>query len=87
MDSRCPKNVQCVWAGNARVGFTLSTSSASQKDTLCIGDCNAAKSTKGSVDTLTLGTNRYQVTLLDVTPYPTVNSTVKPEAVFKVVKL
>ena len=21
MDSRCPKNVQCVWAGNARVAF------------------------------------------------------------------
>lgn len=84
-DSRCPKNVQCVWGGNARVGFTLSSSTASKKDTLCVGDC---RTTKGSVDTLTLGSDRYQVTLVDVTPYPaTTDPNPKAEAVFKVVKL
>ena len=87
MDSRCPKNVQCVWAGNARVAFILSDNTASQKDTLCIGDCSSKLGFNGSVDTLTLSSNRYQVTLLDVTPYPTTNATAKPEAVFKVVKL
>lgn len=85
MDSRCPKDVQCVWAGNARVVFTLSDNAANQKDTLCIGDCRAAS--KGNIDTVALGSVRYEVTLLDVTPYPVANTNPKPEALLKVVKL
>lgn len=85
MDSRCPKDVQCVWAGNARVAFTLSNNVISQKDTLCIGDCRAPS--KGNVDTILIGNTRYKVTLLDVTPYPVANTTTKPEALLKVEQL
>ncbi|HPG42045.1 MAG TPA: hypothetical protein PLP19_22000 [bacterium] len=63
-DSRCPINVLCVWAGNARLGFSfgylanhykisLNTFTAFQTDTTL---------------------NHYRITLIDVLPVPHTDS-------------
>ena len=61
-DSRCPKGVACIWAGNARVQFIFS----------CYGDTtNFILNTLGGLtfrtDTLVSG---YRVKLLKLNPYP-----------------
>lgn len=42
-DSRCPKNVQCVWAGNATVDLLLKSvtteGAVSEHIIMCYGDC------------------------------------------------
>jgi len=65
-DSRCAKDVQCVWAGNAIAEVQLTCNDGSQSIIkLCIGECD--KNMKLS-DTLTVGLNNkiYTVVLNDV---------------------
>ncbi|MDD4970601.1 MAG: hypothetical protein PHT07_14340 [Paludibacter sp.] len=65
-DSRCPFNVECVWAGNAKVSFdfasnnrlsqfSLNTSSGFRNDTLISG---------------------YEIKLIDLKPYPVYPTTI-----------
>lgn len=66
-DSRCPKDVQCVWAGTVHVllrldeNFTLNLEIGKQIDT-------------------TYNQRRFSFTLIDVTPYPVASAnTLSPE--------
>ena len=83
-DSRCPINAECIWAGNAQVTFTASKGPYRTQDTLCLG-CGPTGLLIPEKTLVTLGTERYQVTLIDVRPYPNVAAPeVKPQAVFRV---
>lgn len=80
-DSRCPLNVNCIWAGNAAVQFTFTKSGI--KNTLIL---NTLGSTYFPKDTLISG---YQIRLLEFLPYPTYpeTSSKTPEAIVSVTKL
>lgn len=63
-DSRCPKDIQCVWAGNATVELTImAESGAKASAVLCLGDC---KDKNGSAR-INLDSKNYLVTLSAVT--------------------
>ena len=63
-DSRCPSNVQCVWAGEAETVFTVG---ATQQVTLTLG-ADAKKATAIA--------RGHQITLLALKPYPTSTATI-----------
>lgn len=74
-DSRCPTDVNCIWAGNAQVELTLSKDTDTQALELCIGDCHLEGEQYGAFteqDTalVTLGAQAYEVILKAVIPYP-----------------
>ena len=58
-DSRCPAQVQCVWAGEAATVVTLMGIGAARTDTLKL---------RGTPQTVTYGD--YRITLVDVQPVP-----------------
>ncbi len=60
-DSRCPKDANCIWEGNAEVALTLL---ASKKNTSFVLNTNKTMETERSFD-------QYKVKLIDVKPYPT----------------
>ncbi|RNI28574.1 hypothetical protein [Rufibacter latericius] len=63
-DSRCPKDVLCIWAGVAVAQVQLQDSTGeSVSQTLSLGEM--AK--------ISLGTKTYQLTLREVTPYPRIS--------------
>jgi hypothetical protein len=69
-DSRCPANVQCIWAGNAKVKLAVKGTEAEQKRLdLCLGQCD-----KGFVEADTVSFEQdnksYSLILTSVTPYP-----------------
>jgi hypothetical protein len=68
-DSRCPKNEQCVWAGNARVELEV-TAGGSGARTIAL-DTN-----KGTRDAEIEG---YAVSLEDVAPLPVSGRGIAPE--------
>lgn len=69
-DSRCPANVQCVWAGNATVKLVvMGTGTEETGLDLCLGQCdNRFKQT----DTVSFkqGNKSYSLILTKVNPYP-----------------
>ncbi|MDZ7723827.1 MAG: hypothetical protein U5R06_13725 [candidate division KSB1 bacterium] len=64
-DSRCPIGAMCVWAGNAELLFTL-------RENNCTHKLNLNTNPHSQQDTTT---NAYRVKLIDVQPYPHVDST------------
>lgn len=54
-DSRCPKGLQCVWAGNARVAIQLGGKESILNSYLEPGKTNISE---------------YEVKLISVSPYP-----------------
>lgn len=63
-DSRCPKNVNCVWAGNAEVLLEVGTPGARAKELLRL-------STNPSPQSAGEGKyRRYQVKLVELSPQP-----------------
>ncbi len=64
-DSRCPADVQCVWAGRVLVSLDTFSSKGSASKTVTIGD-------QITLDSLTF-------TLKDVTPYPNGRKTTDAE--------
>jgi hypothetical protein len=64
-DSRCPKDVTCVWAGNAAVQLQLGSGRSSKTVTL-----NTSKSPSFVSETEYRG---YKVKLVDLSPYPRSN--------------
>jgi hypothetical protein len=61
-DSRCPKDVTCVWAGNAAVLLWVTNGRSSKSLTL-----NTAKSQSLSNEVQYQG---YKLTLVNLSPYP-----------------
>ena len=66
-DSRCPVDVQCIWAGRADVQLLLSKKRASSTVNLTI---SASPGTFENSARVTLNAASYGVTLQDVVPYP-----------------
>ena len=74
-DSRCPKEAQCVWAGEARAEINI------LKNNQDVGFFNLT--VDGTIDF-----DKYSVKLTAVEPYPTLNQTIKEKtATFLVQKL
>ena len=65
-DSRCPKNVTCVWMGSVKVYLKISDANAS-KDTVLEF---LADNSKPATTTVELGNQKYTVEILNVLPYP-----------------
>jgi hypothetical protein len=64
-DSRCPKDVVCVWEGYVDVEFLLFNSQNQQTAfTLCLGRCDAIN--KSSALNVALGSENYKITLFEV---------------------
>lgn len=63
-ESRCPTDVQCIWAGRASVALVLSHEGTVETDTLSLGDFTG---TTHSDSTLFAG---YKIKLLEVLPTP-----------------
>lgn len=82
-DSRCPANVQCIWAGNATVDLELNGISVEGRVTkhvvMCIGDCRMPRKKSGftEIDTLTttFADQPYRFILKKVNSFPVVDST------------
>ena len=67
-DSRCPTNVECVWAGDALVAFTLTVGADEQRIELSLAD--AAKRRASF--------HGFSVELTSVNPYPVGNQPIAP---------
>lgn len=85
-DSRCPENVQCVWAGNAIVDLQLRSEQANQEAQavkMCLGDCNSLYPKTGfrEADTaqVSVAGTQYTLILTNASPYPNSTKTVKKE--------
>jgi len=65
-DSRCPVDVRCFWAGNAKLGFAIVKEENKVPFTL---NTHGGRFPR---DTTLFG---YKITLLDVKPYPHTDST------------
>ncbi len=79
-DSRCPQDVNCVWAGNAKVTVKV-TNRRGESKTFDLNTNLDAKSVKF---------DGYEIKLGDVTPYPRSNIRIDPSgytASFTVTKL
>lgn len=75
-DSRCPSDVQCVWAGNAVIKVRLRSASGSMESReLCIGACNVNTNLSDAANVTLDGTN-YVIKLKEVRPYPKQNGNV-----------
>lgn len=61
-DSRCPSDVNCVWAGNAAVQFQLSNGRSNKTVTLNTG--------RGGAFVSEVEYRGYKVKLVDLRPYP-----------------
>jgi hypothetical protein len=61
-DSRCPTNVQCIWAGDAAIRIVIEE--GSRKDDVTLHTHGGANFPN------TAQSGRYQITLLDLVPAP-----------------
>ncbi|WP_223834185.1 hypothetical protein [Spirosoma profusum] len=88
-DSRCPANVTCVWAGQAKVQVNLSKDTDSKTVQLILGQDLQNKENKRPDSTgVTLANEVYKVVLREVSPYPETTQTTEPKkAVVQVTKL
>lgn len=60
-DSRCPSNVQCVWAGEVEVLIKLSGEATGERTLFLPGGTSGSATADGG---------RYRIELKAVTPYP-----------------
>jgi hypothetical protein len=67
-DSRCPRDVNCVWAGNAKVTIKV-TNRNGRSETF---DLNT------NLDQKSVKFGGYEITLGGVTPYPASNIRINP---------
>ena len=88
-DSRCPVNVNCIWAGNVRVKLLVSSINDSSVVRLGLGADPAGNVTKRPDSTnVTLNNSVYKVILRDVNPYPGTSTTNQPQtAIVQVTKI
>ena len=71
-DSRCPTNVDCIWAGNAEVLIEASAGGARGKRVLAL-NTNASQGRAGEVEY-----RRYTVKLVGLSPYPQSTRKIRP---------
>jgi hypothetical protein len=79
-DSRCPADVQCVWAGNAKVKIEVRRGRGLSK-TFELNSTTAPNVVKY---------NGYEIKLKELTPRPRTNARINPdkyEAVFEITKV
>lgn len=84
-DSRCPENVQCVWAGNVVVDLEITSTKSSNNEVqtvkMCLGECSPIYPKKGFLESdtafFTYGGINHTLTLTDVSPYPNTTKTVE----------
>ena len=84
-DSRCPINVECIWAGNSTVKLNVTSTGIEKTDfTFCIGQC---ENRLQEADTVLLQhqNQSYSFILKEVQPYPGQGSN-KKTAIFLVKK-
>ncbi|MFY7912363.1 MAG: hypothetical protein ACOVO2_22540 [Emticicia sp.] len=62
-DSRCPENTTCVWAGMAKIYFTISANGVSK-------DSSIDYEAKPLKTTLDLGGQKFDIEVSNVLPYP-----------------
>lgn len=67
-DSRCPANVQCVWAGEAKTSVELEFRGGKTGASLKLG--GDRKSTDSDSVAVAVGGRAFTVLLRDVQPYP-----------------
>ncbi|RZK52619.1 MAG: hypothetical protein EOO87_14810 [Pedobacter sp.] len=78
-DSRCPIDVQCVWAGTATLKIAITANGNTQNLELCKGGCNVTK--QATIQEFTLNDVAYTIELADMKPYPsTAKTTIKQVA-------
>ncbi|WP_461041993.1 hypothetical protein [Spirosoma harenae] len=87
-DSRCPANVVCVWAGQAKVKLLLSKDQDSTIVRLALGaDPGPSNNKRPDSTSVTLSNQTYKVILREVNPYPGTTSDNRPQtAVVQVTK-
>ena len=71
-DSRCPHDVTCIWAGEARTSLVLRGAGAQTPVALEIGGNRVAADTvnSGLQGFRPVSSGRYRLTLLQLDPYP-----------------
>lgn len=85
-DSRCPKNVVCIWAGQAQVNLVLATNTDSSAVKLILSPEKPANRLDST--NISLNNNSYKVILHEVNPYPGTGTAGQPQtAVIQVTKL
>jgi hypothetical protein len=89
-DSRCPENVNCVWAGNATVDLLLSgvttEGGVNEHVKMCLGQCDQKFKEVDTLDRKFAGED-YRLILTAVKPYPKVDSTRKIEDTYILLKI
>jgi hypothetical protein len=70
-DSRCPINALCVWAGVAKVTLAVKQGMESRLLVLGIPNCSSCTPELSATQQVVIGSNRYRITLKEVSPYPT----------------
>ena len=87
IDSRCPADVQCVWAGNASTQFKIIGSNESDLViNLCLGQCDTKFKTTDTTEFIR-NNIRYSILLKEVTPYPKEGTSADKKAVFIISKI
>lgn len=67
-DSRCPKGVKCIWAGNAKVRLSVRNS----KDECAEFELNT------NLKPVEYDFGKYRFCLADLSPYPSIKGELKP---------
>lgn len=87
-DSRCPVNVVCVWAGQAKVNLSLKKDSDSTAVRLSLGADPGSTNKRPDSTTVSLKSETYKVILREVNPFPGTTSSTQPQtAVVQVTKI
>ena len=81
VDSRCPTDAYCVWAGNAQTTIEIKTTTDSvQTASLCLGACNPNQAyNRRDSTTVLVNSKPYWLCLTAVNPYPSIASNNPPK--------
>jgi hypothetical protein len=72
-DSRCPKNVNCIWAGRAVVKMEVTADGKKQETTLTFGDVKPGE----KKNTTIFNSTEFAINGLKLNPYPDSDNKVK----------
>lgn len=69
-DSRCPKGVNCIWAGRAIVKVEVTADGKTNKETLIFGELRPGE----KKNTTLYSSNEFAINGLTLNPYPSVEN-------------
>lgn len=72
-DSRCPKGVECIWAGRAKVKVEVTSNGKSEEKTLIFGEVKPGEDDNSNL----YSSKDFAINGLTLNPYPTSESTGK----------